>query len=218
MVETTTSLMTVPLKQLIDLGIPWGCDLKKLTNFLRDGLPTAPNGTCVVDIRLMITNFGQCGESDSPTHKAYTTPFDCTPPLDHFKIVDRPDEEFQRAAACNILHDIARDESVLLVAGEICDWAIRTSHIRLRLQEGPVRVLSYSLVAFQPEGRKIARLRGTDVEDVNKVVSSCRKRRYGKGQLRIHGADAKTLRMDDKIVGWGGEDDDFPDKLSHEHN
>ena len=104
----------------------------------------------VVDIRLMITNFGQCGESDSPTHKSIHDAIRLhAGQSDHFKIVDRPDEEFQRAAACNILHDIAATSLYFLSLTDMIGPSVLRTFACV-CGEGLVRVLSYSLVAFQP--------------------------------------------------------------------
>jgi hypothetical protein len=212
----------LPTHQLVDLGVPWACDLKKLTNFLKDGLPdrSAAMAPDLVDIRFIITNFGMCGEGNAPSHKSIhdAIRLHAGHKLDHFKIVDRPDEQFQRAAACNILHDVARDESVLMVID--VDMRLGTPYFARSLAFAVRGSSVYFPVVwsrFNPANvRKVARLRGTDVENVNVVGSphSGKWRVWGKGNYAIYGTDAKTLRMDDNIVGWGGEDDDFFSRAS----
>ena len=212
----------LPTKQLIDIGVPWACDLKKLMNFLKDGLPdrSAAMAPDVVDIRFIITNFGLCGKDNSPSHKAIhdAIRLHAGHKLDHFKIVDRPDEQFQRAAACNILHDICREESVLLVVD--IDMRLGTPYFARALAFAVKGSSVYFPVVwsrFNPASvRKVARLRGTDVEEVNVVGSphSGKWRVWGKGNYAIYGSDAKMLKMDAKIVGWGGEDDDFFSRTS----
>jgi hypothetical protein len=39
-------------------------------------------------------------------------------------------------------------------------------------------------------------------------------RPYGYGNYAIHGSDALELQMDEDIVGWGGEDNDFHKRCS----
>ena len=39
-------------------------------------------------------------------------------------------------------------------------------------------------------------------------------RPFGYGNYAIHGSDAMKLQMDDTIVGWGGEDNDFHKRCS----
>ena len=39
-------------------------------------------------------------------------------------------------------------------------------------------------------------------------------RPFGYGMYAIHGSDALTLQMDEDIVGWGGEDNDFHKRCS----
>ena len=204
-------------KQLIDIGVPWACDMRKLVGFLKDGLPDriAAMTPDVVDIRFIITNFGQCKGDFSPTHRGIhdAIRLHAGHKLDHFKIVDRPDEQFQRAIACNILHDVARDHSVLLVID--VDMRLSPPYFARSLAFAVKGLSVYFPVVwsrFNPASvRKVARLRGEDVEQLDVVGSphSGKWRVWGKGNYAIFGSDAKTLRMDDRIVGWGGEDDDF---------
>ena len=120
------------------------------------------------------------------------------------------------------MHDIARDDSVLLVV----DVDMRLGHPYFAHSlafavKGSSVYFPIVWSRFNPNSvRKIARLRGTDVEDVNKVGSphAGKWRVWGKGNYAIYGADAKTQRMDDKIVGWGGEDDDFFSRTSRVMN
>ncbi len=65
---------------------------------------------------------------------------------------------------------------------------------------------------FKPDAvETVAKLRGELLEDVRSVGSphGGRWRPWGAGNSAIAGVDANVFKMDGRIKGWGGEDDDF---------
>ena len=113
----STPSSIAPLSRL-DIGIPFGCNMKKLTTFLKF-LPD----DIQYDTRLVVTNFQNCGYDSidgrvrsPPTNKDISTVIrrHANKKVKHYKVID-VSGKFQRAVGCNVLHDAARENSILTV-------------------------------------------------------------------------------------------------------
>ena len=113
----------------LDIGIPWACNIHKLKTFLQH-LPDDINPA--LDARLLITNFQNCGtksnkEDHTKDHNNNNVPNKsevadiikkyANKKLRHYRVIDVPGT-FQRAHGCNVLHDYARENSILTVLGK----------------------------------------------------------------------------------------------------
>lgn len=133
--ESTSSLVDRSSANVakIDVGIPWGCSLKKLKTFLKH-FPDDINH----DTRLLVTNFKICGHDKKghvvkgPTNKEVSALIRlyANKKLKRYKVIHVPGS-FQRAIGCNVLHDEARDDSILTVLD--VDMRIQTRYFQRSL-------------------------------------------------------------------------------------
>jgi len=195
----------------LDIGIPWGCSVDKLTTFLKH-FPVDIHPS--LDARLLITNFQTCKNSRSPNKldvadiiRKYANK-----KLKHYRVIDVPGS-FQRAHGCNVLHDHARDSSILTILD--VDMRVQKLYFRRSLTFASKQSSIYTPIAwsrFNPLAtRRVSKYRHEDpkVLDVVGSTQGGKWRVWGAGNYAISGSDAKKLRMNEKFLGWGGEDDDF---------
>ena len=98
---------------VLDVGVPWGCDIKKFISFMERFPVDVPLD---MDARLLVTNFQEC-PSSTPPHMLDVSEIIRkygSNKFKHYRVLN-VDGVFQRAHGCNVLHDHARDNSILTV-------------------------------------------------------------------------------------------------------
>ena len=125
----------------------------------------------------------------------------------HFKVVlVSPD--------FNELHKVARSDAVLLVVD--VDMEVKYPfflHAEMYAKAGISVYFPIVWSRFSPASIKLVeKFRGARVGRLSDYEGMWRP--YGYGNYAIHGSDALELQMDEDIVGWGGEDNDFHKRCS----
>ena len=190
---------------LFDVGLPFACAWKRLSEFLKR-FPYF-NRKDDVNVRLILTNY-PCPDGTSKTRKQLLNDIS-KKRSDVNVVVINVRGTFARARACNELHKRARPDSVLLVVD--VDMEVQYPffvHAEMYARAGISVYFPIVWSRFSPASiRLVEKFRGARVGRLSDYEGMWRP--YGYGNYAIHGSDALLLQMDENIVGWGGEDNDF---------
>ena len=199
-----------PVQRKFDVGLPFACAWKRLSEFLKR-FPYF-NRKDDVNVRLILTNY-PCPDGTSKTRKQLLNDIS-KKRSDVNVVVINVRGTFARARACNELHKRARPDSVLLVVD--VDMEVQYPffvHAEMYARAGISVYFPIVWSRFSPASiRLVEKFRGARVGRLSDYEGMWRP--YGYGNYAIHGSDALLLQMDENIVGWGGEDNDFHKRCS----
>ena len=200
------------IRKKFDVALPFACEWKRLLLFLKR-FPLFPRND--IDVRLLLTNY-HCpdGTSKSKDQLVEDISRQVKLSIENIIIVDVHDDVFSRAAACNALHRHARENAILLVTD--VDMEVKYSfflHAEMFVQAGISAYFPIVWSKFSPASiRLVEKFRGARVGLLSDYEGMWRP--FGYGMYAIHGSDALELLMNEQIVGWGGEDNDFHKRCS----
>ena len=196
--------------ELIDIGIVVSCVQKKFQRFV-DRVEFKSRSTWMQRVNFLAIRY-KCKDPMNEIH----------PDLDNIRgyplrVIDSQLEKFTRSSNINQLHQLVRPNARFLVVDvdmQMTDEVLK--HVLKYVEPG---IIYFPIVWSKFSPKHVVRVQ-REMEKNIYAYSGWEGtwRIHGYGMYAIHSQDLKRFQMNESFVGWGGEDNEFYERVKRDPN